>query len=264
MKKSLSVLLVFGVAILFVSGCSSSAVQTKLQEATQRVMQKDQNYEQWFELTRAFVYDAFYETGNYLNLSSEGLTSIPDLCSLLKVEDYSKVRILNLSNNRIRVVNQDLSCLQHLRVLNLSYNQIVEVVSLWYLPSLQELLLHKNQLTSTKLPDFPALKTLNLWYNKLKKVSGLEKFGTLTRLELQHNEIAKIIGIENLQKLESLKVEYNKLKKLPVLETLKNLREVTVEWNELAENIKNELKKINDLYKKIQGQTGSAASWMSW
>lgn len=237
------------IVALVATWCSSSLVQDKVTEATQWLMQKDQNYEQGFEVTRAFVYGAFYSSGNYLNLSSKELTQIPDLCSLMDEQDRDKVRFLSLSNNKIRIVDQDLSCFKHLRVLNLSYNQIVEVVRLGELPELQELLLHKNQLANTKnLPDFPALKTLNLAYNKLKKVVDLEKFSALTTLELQHNEIAKIIGIDKLQKLEELKLEYNKLKKLPFLETLQQLKTVTAQGNQLQQEVQNTLKKLQQTY----------------
>jgi Leucine-rich repeat (LRR) protein len=109
------------------------------------------------------VYDGRYPQANGLKLNTMKLTAVPDLCTLLKPEDHSQVRNLDLSNNLIRVVNQDLTCLTNLKILNLSYNQIEVVSDLGDLPNLVDLKLQKNKLAETNnLPDFPALKSLNL------------------------------------------------------------------------------------------------------
>lgn len=221
-------------------------------------MRQDQSYEQGFEVNRAFVYDAFITGDNYLNLSDKWLTSIPDLCVLIKQEDHAKVHYLNLATNKIRIIDQDLSCLERLRVLNLSYNQIIEVVKLGDLPNLQELLLHKNQLTTTNnLPNFPALKSLNLAYNNLKKVSWLEKFTQLTNLELQHNEIIKILGLDQLTELQQLRLEFNRLKELPFLEALKELNLITTEGNDLQAWLQEKLEEIQNKYRQIIWTGGS-------
>gem|GEM_PF-5687614 len=44
--------------------------------------------------------------------------------------DLTIIEFLSLAQNKIRLVDQDLSCLSNLRVLNLSYNDIVEVIRL--------------------------------------------------------------------------------------------------------------------------------------
>lgn len=150
----------------------------------------------------------------------------------MKPEDLTAIQIINLAQNRIRLVDQDLSCLSNLRVLNLSYNEISEVVRLGTLPALQELLLHKNNIENIEKligMDLPALKKLSLAYNKIKEIDSLGKLTNLIVLELQHNVLEKVVGVENLKKLEDLKLEFNKLKDLPFLDQLEKLKSITTE-----------------------------------
>ena len=109
------------------------------------------------------VYEHYYEERNGIDMGSMRLTAIPDLCSLLDQKDHMEIWHLDLSNNAIKIVDQDLSCLAALKTLNLSYNAIEVVKTLGSLPNLVELKLHKNQLTSTSsLPFLPSLEKLNL------------------------------------------------------------------------------------------------------
>ena len=162
-------------------------------------------------------------------------------------EDLTLIQFLSLAQNKIRIVDQDLSCLSNLRVLNLSYNEISEVVRLGSLPALQELLLHKNELEQADAigeMDLPALQKLSLAYNNLKTLANVDRLKSLTVLELQHNALEAIIGVENLEKLQELKLEFNKLTDLPFLDKLKSLQSITTEGNSLTETISAKAKEI--------------------
>lgn len=173
----------------------------------------------------------------------------------MKPEELSVIEFLSLAQNKIRIVDQDLSCLSNLRVLNLSYNDIVQVIQLGSLPKLQELLLHKNELEEADAiveMDLPALQRLNLAYNNLKELTNLDRFKNLTVLELQHNALESIVGVENLEKLKELKVEFNNLTDLPFLEKLKSLQleSITTEGNKLKDAIAAEAKALQEKYMK--------------
>lgn len=253
MKKTLIVAILFCSVLL--SGCSMQQVKDKFNELSNWVMQKDQQQEQWFTVTAELLEENFKRDAKYLDLSKLWLTAVPEICKLMKPEDLSLIQFLSLAQNKIRIVDQDLSCLTNLRVLNLSYNEISEVVRLGSLPSLQELMLHKNNIDNIEKligMDLPALEKLNLAYNKLKEIDSLGKLTNLIVLELQHNVLEKLVGVENLKKLEELKLEFNKLKDLPFLEQLEKLKSITTEWNELKATIEWKIKELQDKFNKMK------------
>lgn len=246
MKKG-GVWIALVVMIMTLSGCSVSDLKQRVEQWVGRVMHRDQVNEQGFEVNRRFLLDALYEETGYMEISKSWLTAIPDICGLLTLEEASMVQILSLANNKIRIVDQDLSCLTNLRVLNLSYNQIVDVVTLGELPALQELLLHKNKIIQTETignMNLPSLNRLSLAYNNIKEVTNLGNLQNLIVLELQHNVIERMVGIENLDRLQELKVEFNKLTDLPFLDQLEQLKSITTAGNTLAETIENKAKEI--------------------
>jgi Leucine-rich repeat (LRR) protein len=166
-------------------------------------------------------------------------------------EDLTIIQFLNLAKNKIRIIDQDLSCLGNLRVLNLNDNEVSEVVRLGSLPELEELLLERNKLEKADQiaqMDLPALEKLNLAYNNLKEVANLDRFKNLSVLDLQHNALQSIVGVENLEKLQELKVEFNNLTDIPFLNKLKSLQSVTTEGNNLKDSLANEVKAIQDKY----------------
>lgn len=208
---------------------------------------KDQQREQWFELTSDDVYAVFDPSVWFINLSHKWLTAVPDLCSLLNLADHHRVEVVSLLGNNIRIVSQDLSCLENLTILNLSYNNIAVVDSLWDLPNLSELYLHQNDIDSTDgFPRFPALEKLNLSYNNLRELwSDLTALDSLTVLELAHNQIESIVWIERLERLEQLKVEFNKLREIESIWDLTQLELVTARWNQLRESVIETLDEFN-------------------
>lgn len=164
------------------------------------------------------------------------------------------MRFLDLSQNDIRVVDQDLSCFQYLQVINLGYNKIQEVISLGTLPRLKDLRLQKNEITSTEnFPELTGLNKLNLAYNKITIVKDLEKLINLKQLELQHNMIEQFVGAEKMQQLERLKLEFNKLTNVDFLKEIKSLFTVSIGGNQIPAEIEDFWKKFSPRLKFNSG-----------
>lgn len=211
----------------------------------------DQENEQWFVVTSEIVAEAYSIDTNSLKLNNLNLIVVPNVCDLLDTDEHMNVRNLDLSNNKIRIVDQDLSCLINLKSLNLSYNEIEIVKDLWILPNLNQLKLQKNNIDNTLwLPDFPALESLNLWFNNLTTTLWLERYTNLESLELYHNQIQEVVWLENLEKLEQLKVEFNNIKDFEFVDTLKQqgLELMTAKWNEVKDWFLEELREMNNAY----------------
>jgi len=165
-------------------------------------------------------YDALQ---HYLNLRSQNLTQMPDICTDITIYPATgtsragnilyDIRYIDLGDNQITDINADYGCLPNLQELNLSYNKITSIENLEKLTFLSKLQLHKNQITKIKwLDKLTKLSELNLGYNQLTSVKWLEANKNLITLELQHNQITDIGRLANLRNLETLKVEYNQIK----------------------------------------------------
>lgn len=249
MKKYVHIFCV--VAMTAILTWCSSTLKTTVNSWMQSLLDADKKNEQWLVLTREDIYDYWEENTNSLKLNSKELVVVPDICSLMDIQDHKDVRYLDLSDNSIRIVDQDLTCLVNLKSLNLSYNEIETVKNLWVLPSLNEFKLQKNNLTSISwLPDFPALEKLNVWFNQLSETLWIEKYTSLKQLELYHNQLESVIWLENLENLKELKVEFNNIKDFGFVDTLKQqwLELMTAKWNEIKDSLLDELKIMNNDY----------------
>lgn len=123
---SKTLLLSFTLVFLVLSGCEKDWLQNQMN----KIIHQDQEHEQGFVLSSEDVYTGFNEKTGQLDLAQRGLIAVPDLCKLLRPEDYEKVRFLNLMNNKIRIVHQDLSCLRNVEEINLAYNNIQVIETL--------------------------------------------------------------------------------------------------------------------------------------
>lgn len=235
-------------------------MRTSFDGLINKIIKKDQQKEQWFEVTKELVYENYRQEAGYIGMKSMGLVEVPDFCTLLDETDHAKIRTINLQDNHIKLVNQDLSCLTNIETINIGYNEVDAVRSLWNIPSLKNLKLNKNNLASlVNFPEFEGLENLSLSFNKLKDVDGISWLKNLVTLELAHNQIESLVGVENLQKLQALKVEFNKLKDLKSIEDLNNLEFVSAAKNQLREALLEELNEMNESFlNKILGDASGA------
>jgi len=246
--------------MLLVQGCSNNSVKTSFDWVINKIIKKDQQGQQGFTVTKDLVYDNFREEAWYIGMKDMWLVEVPDFCALMDEDDHPKVRTINLQQNKIKLVNQDISCLTNIETVNISFNEVDAVRSLGELPSLKSLQLQKNKITSlVNFPEFDGLENLTLSFNKLKDTSGIENLKNLVTLELAHNEIESLVGLENMEKLEALKVEFNKLKDLNGIEDLKNLEFVSAAKNQLKEKLLEEMNEMNESFlNKILGNNQGA------
>ncbi len=173
MKKFLWMVLAF-FCIILLTWCTTTWVKTTVDWWVNTLVQKDQEKQQGFVLTKELLYDEYDQDNQEIMLSDIWLVAIPDFCTLLNPADQSKLKNISLANNDIKYAAQDLSCLTWLERLNLAYNNIETIWNLWELPALRELLLQKNEIAAIQsFPNLPSLETLNLSYNKLKELSNL-------------------------------------------------------------------------------------------
>lgn len=146
-----------------------------------------------------------------------------------------------------------LKCFQHLQFVDLSYNNLdleglQAVTALPFLVLLQAdknrissgalnktkylqvLILNKNQLTSVEDVYQPELSTLEVGYNKITKVSFINRMPNLKCLDFRYNLLRDITGF-NFPNLDSLYLAGNKINSLIGLESLVNLRILHVRNN---------------------------------
>lgn len=177
--------------------------------------------------------------------------------------------ILNLSRMGIKDIAEidGLNHLNILRVLNLGHNNINEIKGMGYLRDpfgLKKAYIDSNRTSEIKelgnqkkVMKFVNLEELDLSYNEIHEIEGLENLTELRSLWLNSNEIREIKGLETLTKLKFLNLDNNNISKIEDLDNLVALKELNLENNKIHE-IKGldtliELKSLSLLHNKIRG-----------
>ncbi len=169
-----------------------------------------------------------------LNLSGLGLSEIPKAISQM-----TWLETLNLSNNQISEI-VGLSGLSNLTMLFLDSNQIGEIAGLSGLSNLTTLFLYSNQITEIAgLSGLNKLTTLHLSSNQISAIAGLDTLSNLTTLHLGSNQITEIAGLDNLSRLITLNLYSNQITDIEGLGSLSGL--TTLHLN------RNKIKKIEGL-----------------
>jgi internalin A len=108
-------------------------------------------------------------------------------------------------------------------------------VSVRNLPALKSLNIYNNKLASLpELEGLPALTTLDLSQNSLTNLSGLERLPALTTLNLSQNGLTNLPGLERLPALAALDLSQNGLTNLPGLDRLPVLTALNLSQNGLT------------------------------
>ncbi|PDP49461.1 leucine-rich repeat domain-containing protein [Porphyromonas gingivalis] len=98
-----------------------------------------------------------------------------------------------------------------------------------------ELCLQECQIDSMAwLVDFPALKSLDLSHNQIRKLEGLDGLTSLTGLSLRNNQISKLEGLDSLTSLIWLSLRNNQISKLEGLERLTSLTGLYLSGNQIS------------------------------
>jgi len=135
--------------------------------------------------------------------------------------DDSKMELLELYDNQIEVLENLDDVGPNLRVLDMSYNMIRDMMPVSLCPNLVELYLANNKIkTMTGLSSLVKLKKIDLGANRIRVMEESELSGLpdLEELWLGKNKIERIGGISKLSKLRRLDVQANRLTSVDNLE----------------------------------------------
>lgn len=152
------------------------------------------------------------------------------------VENLVALEKLELYDNQIEYIT-GIHCMVNLRVLDLSFNAIRELIPLAeYVPLLEELYVAQNKLKRIEgLAGLTELRTLDLGANRIRVIEGLETNTKLKSLWLGKNKIEKIEGLSTLVNLEQLDIQNNRLTSLgDGLRNLSQLKELYLACNRIS------------------------------
>lgn len=120
---------------------------------------------------------------------------------------WLKVTHLDLSDNRIEIIDEAIKLLPHIECLTLNNNLLSEIANVTLLPRLSQLYLASNNFTT--LPDDLHTKLGNIIYidlsqNKLTSLASFSKLYSLEGLDVSCNRIEKIEEVKNIGHLPCL------------------------------------------------------------
>lgn len=120
---------------------------------------------------------------------------------------WLKVTHLDLSDNRIEIIDEAIKLLPHIECLTLNNNHLSEISNVTLLPRLSQLYLASNNFTS--LPDDLHTKLgyivyIDLSQNKLTSLASFSKLYSLEGLDVSCNRIEKIEEVKHIGHLPCL------------------------------------------------------------
>lgn len=130
----------------------------------------------------------------------------------------NKTKYLNLFGLGLESIPSEILKLDHLELLDLSYNQIKKIENLYSLNNLLSLNLGENRISKIEgLDDLNELKELFLHSNHITKIEGINNLKKLTILNLRDNRISKIEGdFEQLEKIDIVDLAHNPIEYPPM------------------------------------------------
>lgn len=157
-----------------------------------------------------------------LNLSCN---EIDKLCGL---NNLIKLKILTMHHNKIKIFCDPGTYV--LQEIDLSYN-LIEIINISIvLNNMINLKLDNNFITT--LPYFssimPNLVKLDLSFNSIEKIHGLEKMNKINELYLNDNVIWEVSGLEDLTRMTILDLSNNFIMSINRLKDLDNLQTLVV------------------------------------
>ncbi|DBB11172.1 TPA: hypothetical protein ACH3X3_006625 [Trebouxia sp. C0006] len=103
------------------------------------------------------------------------------------------------------------------------------------LTDLQEVhLSHKGLEDITAIGSAPNVVNVNVSFNKLATLDGVQMLSQLQLLDLSHNKVKSLKPLSSLAGLQVLKASHNKITQLASLATCTSLRELWLQHNQIA------------------------------
>jgi Leucine-rich repeat (LRR) protein len=166
----------------------------------------------------------------YLDVSSNKITSIPDLTTVFPV-----LLVLSAEYNNIYKMNQTTAI-----NLYLSRNQMTEIPDFRYImDKLAILELSSNKITEImdgQLPPLPNCHILDLGYNYLTMFPNFKNMTSLKYLSLAGNQISFVPELINMDSLQELRLINNKFMQFPNLTSVsRSLIKLKLYYNEIVD-----------------------------
>ncbi|KAG4305410.1 hypothetical protein PORY_000966 [Pneumocystis oryctolagi] len=153
----------------------------------------------------------------------------------LHLERFLQLKVLCLRQNQLDVFPHPKVLPQGLLELDLYDNTIADIPEYTEFPELHTLDLSFNRIKRIQhLERCKKLKNLYFVQNKISQITGLDALECLVSLELGANRIRTIENLEKLVHLQELWLGKNKITELKGLETLQSLRILSVQSNRLT------------------------------
>lgn len=198
-------------------------------------------------VTSLTLYGNFEVTEETAMLSLEDLKWLPNLKELtvtngIRISDFAPLAGLTnlekLTINNCGVNNAGLEYigeLRRLRYLNLNYNDITNLTSLYRLNYLETLEIRSNRVESLEpLAGLVNLKSLLAGNNHVQSLKPLAALNQLEVLDLSQNNLKSITPLRSVTGLQSLNVANNALSNLSGIETLTELEELNATGNRIS------------------------------
>ncbi|XP_069485425.1 leucine-rich repeat and IQ domain-containing protein 1 isoform X2 [Ambystoma mexicanum] len=158
-------------------------------------------------------------------------------CSLIGLEGLDgckELKYIDVQENNIQVLNCE--ALENLCILLLSNNRLTSIHGLEGCVNLRNLELSFNKITRIGgLECLRSLQQLIIDHNQLISTKGLEATPTLMHLDCSFNHLTELEGIRNCGLMQILKLQGNNLSKPPALENQVLLRELYLDDNSVTE-----------------------------
>ncbi len=143
---------------------------------------------------------------------------------------------LDLSNISLQKIPPDIAECHWLQTLNVSNNQISDLIPISSLTSLQTLNLNSNQISNLEpLGQLASLQTLDLSTNQISDLKPLGQLALLKTLDASKNQISDLIPISSLTSMQTLNLNSNQIIDLEPLETLASLKTLDLRENHISD-----------------------------
>lgn len=170
-----------------------------------------------------------YYSYKKLDLTSKKISTLYNC-----LENYPRIRILNLSDNLLKDISSIIH-MRHLEDLNVSNNKIPDISILHdnggNLTFLGKADFSKNKLTKMSRIDVPRLYRLNLDENQIDSCSDFGGHPVLEVLTLRKNKLTHLKGISNCAGLKTLYLNENQITTLKDLCHNPQLEKINMKLN---------------------------------
>ncbi|CAH1772325.1 unnamed protein product [Owenia fusiformis] len=185
-----------------------------------------------------------------LNLAHRDFREAPK-----EIFNFSRIEILKLHGNKIRLLSSAVSHLHHLKVLDLHNNELISLPdTITNCHYIQELHLHNNHITSlpARFSNFKNLHTLNISHNQFESIPhAVGECHNLRYINLEGNRLWHLpFSLQSLRHMKHINLSSNLFEEIPFCVcAMKNVETLNMKNNKLL-NVPSEmgnLKHLKDL-----------------